>query len=107
MLDWRRQNPRFQGENLDRNLPLADSLRALAAEHAMTPAQLALAWLLGRGPDIVPIPGTRHATRLLENAAAAAMLLDLPLLRRLQRTMVEHPVAGDRYTAQGMASIDG
>lgn len=105
--DWRRQNPRFQGENMARNLALADALKALATEHGLTPAQLALAWLLGRGTDIVPIPGTRQIARLNENAAAAVLSIDAPLLAKLDQVLAEHPVAGDRYPAAGMASVNG
>jgi aryl-alcohol dehydrogenase-like predicted oxidoreductase len=105
--DWRRGNPRFQGTNLEHNLLLADAVTALATENGLTPAQLCLAWLLGRGPDIVPIPGTRQIGRLIENAAAAATTIDASLWVRLDQTLADHPVAGERYPAQGMASIDG
>jgi aryl-alcohol dehydrogenase-like predicted oxidoreductase len=73
--DFRRNNPRFQGDNLAHNLVIVERLRALAAEKGATPAQLALAWLLAQGPDVVPIPGTRSRQRLEENAAASRMLL--------------------------------
>ncbi len=105
--DWRRQNPRFQGDNMARNLALADAVKALATEHGLTPAQLALAWLLGCGTDIVPIPGTRQIARLNENAAAAVLTIDAPLLAKLDQVLAEHPVAGDRYPAAGMASVNG
>src|SRR6185369_8624417 len=74
--DWRRNHPRFQGENFGRNLELADRIRALAEAKGCTPAQLALAWLLSRGEDVVPIPGTRSAARLEENAAAVELRLE-------------------------------
>ena len=76
--DWRRNNPRFQGENFQRNLQLVVRIEQMAEEKRCTPAQLALAWLLARGPDIVPIPGSKHRQRLEENAAAA----DITLTRR-------------------------
>ncbi|HEX5686166.1 MAG TPA: aldo/keto reductase [Ideonella sp.] len=105
--DWRRQNPRFQGDNMVRNLALADAVKALATQHGATPAQLALAWLLNRGPDIVPIPGTRQIARLDENAAAATLGLDAAVLQQLDQLLAEHPVAGDRYPAAGMAMVNG
>jgi aryl-alcohol dehydrogenase-like predicted oxidoreductase len=105
--DWRRTNPRFQGDNLARNLALADAVKALAAQHGATPAQLALAWLLGRGADIVPIPGTRQTARLDENAGAATRAFDAAVLAQLERVLAEHPVAGERYSADGMAAVNG
>lgn len=104
--DWRRQNPRFQAEALAQNLALADAVRALAARRGITPAQLALAWLLARGPDVVPIPGTRSVARLEENAAAASLTLEAGDLAALDALLVDRPVAGERYPAAGMASID-
>jgi aryl-alcohol dehydrogenase-like predicted oxidoreductase len=71
--DWRRQNPRFQGENLEKNLALADRIREIAGKKGCTPAQPALAWVLAQGRDVVPIPGTRSPQRLAENAASTAM----------------------------------
>ncbi len=104
--DWRRQNPRFAGDNLAHNLVLADALKALAAERGCSAAQLALAWLLDRGPDIVPIPGTRSIARLEENAGAARLALDDAARRRLDALLAEHAVAGSRYPAAGMASVN-
>jgi aryl-alcohol dehydrogenase-like predicted oxidoreductase len=104
--DWRRQNPRFQGENFSHNLALVELVQALARERSCTPAQLALAWLLSRGPDIVPIPGTRSASRLDENAAAASIHLGAHELQRLDGLLAERPVAGTRYPAAGMASVN-
>lgn len=105
--DWRRQNPRFQGENLVHNLALVDTVTALASERSCTPAQLALAWLLSRGPDIVPIPGTRSIERLEENAEATSMHLTEAERQRLDEVLARLPVAGDRYPAAGMASVNG
>ncbi len=105
--DWRRQNPRFQGENLQHNLALADGVKALAAARGATPAQLALAWLLSRGPEVVPIPGTRSLERLDENAAAARIELSADELRGIDELLSAHPVAGTRYPAAGMAMLNG
>jgi aryl-alcohol dehydrogenase-like predicted oxidoreductase len=104
--DWRRQNPRFQGDNLAANLKLVDAVKSLAQERGGTPAQLALAWLLSRGDDIVPIPGTRRVERLNENAGAASMALSPLELERIDRVLAEQPVAGTRYPAAGMASVN-
>jgi aryl-alcohol dehydrogenase-like predicted oxidoreductase len=105
--DWRRQNPRFQDDNLAVNLVLVDAVKALAAARGCTPAQLALAWLLHRGPDIVPIPGTRRIARLEENAAAVGLTLTPQEDQRLTRLLAEQPVAGTRYPAAGMANLNG
>jgi len=105
--DWRRQNPRFQGENLAHNLKLVDAVAALAAARGCTPAQLALAWLLDRGPDIVPIPGTRSAERLAENTAAARIELTENERGTLDRLLAAQPVAGERYHALGMTMLNG
>jgi aryl-alcohol dehydrogenase-like predicted oxidoreductase len=104
--DWRRQNPRFQAENIDRNHQLVQAVTALANERGCTPAQLALAWLLHRGPDIVPIPGTRRSTRLDENAAAASIQLVDAELHRIDDVLAAHTVAGLRYPAANMASVN-
>jgi aryl-alcohol dehydrogenase-like predicted oxidoreductase len=103
--DWRRQNPRFQGENLGRNLALLGRVEALAREKGVTPAQLALAWVLSRGPDVVPIPGTRRRARLEENAAAAAVSLSAAELARLEEAMPPGAAAGTRYPEAGMRSV--
>ena len=103
--DWRRNNPRFQGENFDRNQQLVTAVRSLAQQRGCTPAQLALAWLLHQGDDIVPIPGTRRIERLDENAAATRISLDDEELEVLESVLAEHTVAGPRYPAAGMASV--
>jgi len=105
--DWRRNNPRFQGENLAHNLALVDAVNALAQQRGCTPAQLALAWLLSRGEQIVPIPGTRSSARLDENAAAAAIALTAEELRHIDATLQEQPVSGQRYAPAGMAALNG
>lgn len=104
--DWRRQNPRFQDGNIDRNQLLVQAVRELAQERECTPAQLALAWLLHRGADIVPIPGTRRIARLDENAAATRIDLTLNEQRRLDDVLARHQVAGTRYPAASMASVN-
>ena len=105
--DWRRNNPRFQGDNLQHNLALADGVKALAQARGCTAAQLALAWLLSRGPKVVPIPGTRSIARLDENAAAAHIQLGTDELRRIDELLAATPVAGTRYPAAGMALLNG
>jgi aryl-alcohol dehydrogenase-like predicted oxidoreductase len=105
--DWRRNNPRFQGENLAHNLALVDAVTALAGARGCTPAQLALAWLLSRGPQVVPIPGTRSIARLDENAAAATLTLTADELARMAAVLALQPVAGTRYPAAAMAALNG
>jgi len=102
--DWRRANPRFQGDNFDRNLALVDEVRRLATRKACTPAQLAIAWLLHRGADIVPIPGSTKAERVEENAAAARITLSVDEMRELDT--VGSMVAGERYPEGGMRTVN-
>jgi aryl-alcohol dehydrogenase-like predicted oxidoreductase len=104
--DRRRIHPRFQGENLDHNLALADALKALAEEWSYTPAQVALAWLLHQGEDIVPIPGTRSTARLDENTAATHIHLDPGRRVRIEALLAAHAVAGTRYPAAQMGSLN-
>lgn len=104
--DWRRQNPRFQGENLQKNLLLADAIEALAREKGCRPAQLALAWVLSRGEHVVPIPGTRRIERLIENAAALAITLSPDDLARIDAVAPPGAAAGTRYTEGGMAALN-
>ncbi|MFG2480870.1 aldo/keto reductase, partial [Streptomyces fagopyri] len=94
--DFRRDNPRFTGENFRRNLALADEVKALAAEVGATPAQVALAWLLAQGDDIAPIPGTKRVVRVEENTAADAITLSS---ERLDKLSSLPPAAGDTHTA--------
>jgi aryl-alcohol dehydrogenase-like predicted oxidoreductase len=103
--DFRRNNPRFQGDNLAHNLVIVERLRALAAEKGATPAQLALAWLLAQGPDVIPIPGTRSRQRLEENAAASRVLLSAEDLARIDEALPPSLVAGERYPEASMALI--
>ena len=95
--DLRRVLPRFQGENLERNLELAERVRDLAERRGATPAQLALAWVLSRGEDVVPIPGTKRRAYLEQNAAAAALELDDADLAALDEAFPPGVAAGDRY----------
>jgi aryl-alcohol dehydrogenase-like predicted oxidoreductase len=101
--DWRTTNPRFTGENFRRNLAIVDEVKAIGAESGATPAQTALAWLLSRGEDIAPIPGTRRVTRVGENIAADAVELTPDQIHRLDNL---EPAAGERHDDTNMASID-
>jgi aryl-alcohol dehydrogenase-like predicted oxidoreductase len=101
--DNRKTNPRFEGENFERNLRAADEVVAIAAEVGATPAQVALAWLLAQGDDIAPIPGTKRVTRLEENVAADAVELTPAQVDKLTRVS---PAAGDHHSAQQMTMID-
>jgi aryl-alcohol dehydrogenase-like predicted oxidoreductase len=104
--DVRRAHPRFQDENFARNLALAAVVRDIAAQKDCTPAQLALAWVLSRGNDIVPIPGTRDRRRLEENLASLDVVLNEQELARLERAFPLGAASGDRYAPGGMASLD-
>jgi aryl-alcohol dehydrogenase-like predicted oxidoreductase len=102
--DWRRTQPRFQGENAERNLELAGRVADLAAEKGIAPAQLALAWVLAQGDDIVPIPGTKRRSYLEQNAGALDVDLSDEDLARIGDTIGEP--AGTRYDAAGMQTIN-
>jgi aryl-alcohol dehydrogenase-like predicted oxidoreductase len=102
--DFRRSGPRFTGENLDSNLKLAAKVAEIAEEKGITPAQLALAWVLAQGEDLVPIPGTKRRRYLEENAAAADVELGDEDLARIEAELPA--VAGERYDAAGMAGVD-
>ena len=102
--DWRRNNPRFQGENFQKNLDLVSKVEALAARRRCTPAQLAIAWLLSRGNDIVPIPGSTRRERVEENAAAVA--IDLSPEEKAELDAVGGLVAGQRYPEGGMRAVN-
>jgi aryl-alcohol dehydrogenase-like predicted oxidoreductase len=104
--DWRRRNPRFAPENIEQNRALVDAVTELAAARGCTPAQLALAWLLNQGEDIVPIPGTRSTARLDENAAATRIRLDEGELRRIREVVEKYNVAGTRYPEPQMAALN-
>ena len=101
--DWRKTNPRFTGENFQRNFAIVDEVTAIGAEIGASPAQTALAWILTRGDDIAPIPGTRRVARVEENTAADAIELTPAQLERLDAL---RPAAGARHDDANMASID-
>jgi aryl-alcohol dehydrogenase-like predicted oxidoreductase len=104
--DWRRSNPRFQEDTLRENLALADRVSELARERGVSPAQLALAWVLAKGEDIVPIPGTKSPARLEENAAAAELRLSPEDVSQLDDAISRDAVCGSRYPEQMMALLD-
>src|SRR5207249_1524562 len=101
--DFRKSHPRFSGANFERNRGLAEHVRELAAEKGVTPAQLALAWVLSRGEDVVPIPGTKRRSYLEQNAAASDVELTDEELARLDEAFPRGAAAGDRYA--DMSSI--
>src|SRR6478672_8972034 len=103
--DFRKHHPRFQGENFQQNLDLVARVEEIAAEHKCTPAQLALAWLLAQGDDIVPIPGTRHPERVDENWGALDLVLSENDLRRIDTAAPKGSTAGERYPEGGMKTI--
>jgi aryl-alcohol dehydrogenase-like predicted oxidoreductase len=102
--DFRKYQPRFQGENFARNLDLVERVQEIAAEKGCTPAQLALAWVLSQGDDVVPIPGTKRRTYLEDNAGASEVELDGDDLARIEEAFPKHAAAGDRYA--DMSTID-
>ena len=104
--DWRRDNPRFQGENFQRNLELVRRIEEMARTKAWTPAQLALAWLLNRGNDIVPIPGTKQRARLEENVRALEIRLTSEELKRIDAVAPFGAAAGNRYPDAGMRAVN-
>ncbi len=95
--DYRRNSPRFQGENFYKNLQLVEQVKAIASEKGVTSSQLALAWLFAQGEDIVPIPGTKRRTYLEENVAATEIILTEQDLNRLETVAPKNVAAGDRY----------
>ncbi|MGA2639104.1 aldo/keto reductase [Methylocella sp.] len=104
--DYRRNSPRFQGENFARNLDLVRGIETMAREKACTPAQLALAWVLAQGDDIVPIPGTKRRKYLEENIAALKVSLTPEELDRICRIIPPGKAAGTRYAAQHMSALN-
>jgi len=102
--DWRKTNPRFTGENFQRNLRLVDEVEAIASEADAAPAQVALAWLLAQGDDIAPIPGTKRVSRVEENTAADQLELSAEQVERLNNLV---PAAGERHDEANMSVIDG
>jgi aryl-alcohol dehydrogenase-like predicted oxidoreductase len=103
--DFRRRSPRFQGDNFAKNLAVVDAVAAMAQAKGCTPAQLALAWVLAQGDDMVPIPGTRSITRLEENLASTSVVLDQADLSRLESISPKGAVAGERYAPDGMKTV--
>jgi len=104
--DFRRGHPRFTGENFARNLELVERVRQLAAAKGVTPSQLAIAWVLSRGDDVVPIPGTKRRSYLEENAGALEVELTADDLAAIEEVTPRGSVAGERYTPEHMANVD-
>jgi aryl-alcohol dehydrogenase-like predicted oxidoreductase len=104
--DFRRHSPRFQGENFAKNLALVERLEEIAAERGLTSSQLALAWVLAQGDDIVPIFGTKRRAFLAENLTAAGVVLSAADLARIEAVAPKGAAAGERYPAPGRALLD-
>ncbi len=104
--DFRRSDPRYQGKNFDNNLRAAEAVRKMAHSIGVTAGQVAIAWLLHKGSDIVPIPGTKRVKYLEENVAAASVALDAAQLRALDEALAPGTVSGLRYSPENMSSIN-
>ena len=104
--DYRRTNPRFMGDNFQKNLDLVAAVAAIAADKGVTAAQLALAWVLAQGDDLVPIPGTRRIATLEQNVAAADIALTPEDLARIDAVFPRDAVVGERYAPGGMTSVN-
>jgi aryl-alcohol dehydrogenase-like predicted oxidoreductase len=104
--DFRRGDPRYQGENFDANVRAASAVREIAGKKGVTPGQIALAWLLHKGDDIVPIPGTKRRKYLEENVAAADLRLSSDDMSALEKALAPENVAGPRYGAKQMLTVD-
>ena len=104
--DYRRTDPRYAGENFDRNVAAAEKVNAVAARKGVKPGQIALAWLLAKGDDIAPIPGTKRRTYLEENVAAANVRLSADDVLALDAALPPGSIAGPRYTENQMAMVD-
>ena len=104
--DYRRGDPRYQGENFDANVRAAGAVRDVAAKRGAKPGQVAIAWLLAKGPDVVPIPGSKSRTHLEENAGAADVLLSAEELAALDAALTAEKVSGPRYNPRQMAMVD-
>ena len=104
--DYRRGDPRYQGENFDANVRAAGAVRDVAAKRGAKPGQVAIAWLLAKGPDVVPIPGSKSRTHLEENAGAADVLLSAQELAALDSALSAEKVSGPRYNPRQMAMVD-
>jgi aryl-alcohol dehydrogenase-like predicted oxidoreductase len=105
--DYRRRTPRFQAENLETNLGLLSAVETLAAEKGVKPGQVALAWVLAQGNDIVPIPGTKRRTYLEENVAAVEVTLSNAEIEKLSNAIPRGAASGDRYVASSMKALNG
>src|SRR5256714_14213895 len=104
--DYRHSDPRYKSENFDANMRVASIVQELAKQKEGTPGQIALAWLLHKGPDIVPIPGTKKRTHLEDNVGAAGVSLSDPDMATLDAALAPENIAGPRYTEQQMATVD-
>jgi aryl-alcohol dehydrogenase-like predicted oxidoreductase len=104
--DWRHSSPRFQGENFQRNLDTALKIEEIAAKKGCTPSQLALAWVLAQGDDMVPIPGTKRRKYLEENVAAVDVQLTAADLAEIEAVAPKGVAAGDRYSEGGMRVVN-
>jgi aryl-alcohol dehydrogenase-like predicted oxidoreductase len=105
--DWRRTSPRFQGQNFAKNLRVVEEVQTLAKQKGCTPSQLALAWVLARGEDVVPIPGTSSSKRLEENVAAASVELTRADIDRIERFAPRGVAVGERYTPEMQRLLNG
>jgi aryl-alcohol dehydrogenase-like predicted oxidoreductase len=104
--DYRRGDPRYQGENFEANVRAASIVREMAATKGATPGQIALAWLLHKGPDIVPIPGTKSRRHVEENVGATAVRLDAEEMAALDEALSADKVSGPRYNEERAAQVD-
>jgi aryl-alcohol dehydrogenase-like predicted oxidoreductase len=104
--DYRRHSPRFQGENFDKNIELVKKVEEIANAKGVTTSQLALAWILARGEDVVPIPGTKRRKYLEQNAAAADVSLTEDELRQIEQVFPHDAASGPRYPEAMMASVN-
>jgi aryl-alcohol dehydrogenase-like predicted oxidoreductase len=104
--DFRRIDPRYQGQNFDANMRAARAVREIAAAKHAKPGQIALAWLLAKGEDIVPIPGTKHRHYLEENVASVSLRLQAAEMRALEAALEPANVSGQRYADWIMATVD-
>ena len=104
--DFRRNDPRYQGENFDANVRAAKVVRDLADQKGVTPGQISLAWLLQKGPDIVPIPGTKQRRHLEDNVGAVSVALNEEEMGQLDASLSPERIAGPRYSPERMATVD-
>jgi aryl-alcohol dehydrogenase-like predicted oxidoreductase len=104
--DFRKNHPRFQGENFEKNIQLVREVETMAIDKGCSTAQLALAWVLAKGEDVVPIPGTKHRRYLDENIGALDLNLSSEELQRLDEILPPGAAAGERYHVQGMATVN-